>query len=65
MFADRNGKSASGTSVDRRYCCPKSKLWLPRPSDVNPIRFMISTVGLSPKKVEIGGVAPSESPQRR
>ena len=27
-----------------------------------PIMFMISIVGLSPKKFEIGGVAPMESP---
>ena len=27
-----------------------------------PIMFMISIVGLSPKNVEIGGVAPTESP---
>ncbi len=27
-----------------------------------PIMFMISIVGLSPKKFEIGGVAPIESP---
>ena len=28
-----------------------------------PIRFMISIVGVSPKKAEIGGVAPTESPR--
>src|SRR4029453_15850024 len=62
MFDDRYGKFASGISVFRRYCSPLSKLWLPRPSAEKPIRFMISIVGVSPKKAEIGGVAPTGSP---
>ncbi len=41
---------------------PRSKLWLPRPSMSMPIMFMNSIVGVSPKKFEIGGVAPTESP---
>ena len=61
-FADTNGYSASGINSVRRYSCPASKLWLPRPSMSMPIMFMSSIVGLSPKKFEIGGVAPTESP---
>ena len=47
----------------RRYCSPRSKLWLPMASTSMPIMPMIGGVGLSPKKFEIGGVAPpNESP---
>ena len=63
MFAERNGKFASGMSVLRRYAEPLSKLWLPRPSALKPIMFMSSIVGVSPKNAEIGGVAPTESPR--
>src|SRR6266516_6192966 len=62
MLADKYRKLASGTSVLRRYAWPRSKLWLPRPSKVKPIAFISSMVGVSPKKEEIGGVAPTESP---
>ena len=53
---------ASGMSVLRRYCSVSSKLWFPSPSAEKPIRFIISIVGVSPKKLEIGGVAPTVSP---
>jgi hypothetical protein len=56
------GNCASGISVVRRYAWPRSKLWFPRPSRPIPIMFMTSIVGVSPKKAEIGGVAPTESP---
>ena len=46
----------------RKYCSPLSKLWFPSPSAEKPILFMSSIVGVSPKKLEIGGVAPTESP---
>ena len=50
-------------SVLRRYCSPRSKLWLPIASTSMPIIPMIGGVGVSPKKFEIGGVAPpKESP---
>ena len=63
MFADSIGKSASGISCVLRYCSPRSKLWLPIASALKPIMFMIGGVGRSPKKFEIGGVAPpNESP---
>ena len=58
-----SGKSASGISFSRRYVWPRSKLWFPIASRSIPIMFMIGGVGRSPKKFEIGGVAPpNESP---
>ncbi len=62
MFEETYGNCASGINWVRRYCWPRSKLWLPRPSSPIPILFMRSMVGLSPKNAEIGGVAPTESP---
>jgi hypothetical protein len=62
MFEETNRYCASGISSVRRYCWPRSKLWFPRPSSPIPILFISSIVGLSPKKLEIGGVAPTESP---
>ncbi len=62
MLADTYGNFANGISCVRKYCWPRSKLWFPSPSRPIPIMFMTSIVGLSPKKDEIGGVAPTESP---
>jgi hypothetical protein len=62
MLAETYLNVASGISSLRRYCSPRSKLWLPRPSKVKPILFMSSMVGLSPKAAEMGGVAPTASP---
>ena len=62
MFDERYGKFASGTISVRKNVALLSKLWFPRPSAEKPIRFMSSIVGLSSKKLEIGGVAPIESP---
>ena len=62
-FEEIIGNGASGISVLRRYCSPRSKLWLPIASTSMPIMPMIGGVGVSPKKFEIGGVAPpKESP---
>ena len=63
MFDDRYGKFAERDDhVAEELLALLSKLWLPRPSAEKPIKFMSSMVGLSSKKLEIGGVAPIESP---
>src|SRR5262249_493250 len=62
ILAETEGNGASGISVFLRYARPRSKLWLPRPSAEKPILFISAIVGVSPKKLEIGGVAPTESP---
>ena len=61
-FAARYGNWAIGINSVRRYCEPQSKLWLPSVSALMPSMFSVIMVGLSPKKLEIGGVAPTESP---
>src|SRR5262249_54308865 len=62
IFAEKYGKWASGISSSRRYSSLTSKLWLPSPSALMPMSFIMVIVGLSPKKLEMGGVAPTESP---
>src|ERR671934_258847 len=64
MFDETYANCASGISCVRRYCWPRSKLWLPRPSSPNPILFISSIVGLSPKKLEIGGGGSPGCPAR-
>ena len=59
----RIGSRRAGSARPGGTARPRSKLWLPSAVDVEPHHVLISIVGLSPKKFEIGGVAPpNESP---
>ena len=62
VLALRYGKSASGISTCGGTSEPRSKLWLPSVSALMPSMLRTSIVGLSPKKFEIGGDAPTASP---